>query len=119
MNMIEKVARALARDMLTDLGKAAFDANPDYYNKSFSSSEHKRLEGQARAAIEAMRLPTEEMRKACIEARFNPKYKIDEPVTMTGTGQGDLTTIPFFENVWRDFYMDDRHNAMIDAALKE
>ena len=44
-----------------DLGKAAFDNNPNYYKLSFSSSEHKRLEAEARVAIEAIRLPTDNM----------------------------------------------------------
>lgn len=66
MNMIEKVARALARQTLTDLGKQAFDRLPDYYNKDFSSRERKEFEAQARAAIKAMREPTEGM-KTCSE----------------------------------------------------
>jgi len=74
MNMIENVAKAIARHQLTALGKAAMDKpNSDYYNKCFSKAERTNIESIARAAIEAMREPTEEMIN--VEGTF---YKIKD-----------------------------------------
>lgn len=61
MNMVEKVARALARSELTALGKEAFDKNINYYTDCFSKADRDMFEGKARIAIEAMHEPTEGM----------------------------------------------------------
>lgn len=64
MNMIEQVARALARLTLTEAGQKAFDYDVNYFKAAFAPSEQIKFLVQAKAAIEAMREPTEEMLKA-------------------------------------------------------
>lgn len=59
--MVERVARALVKRELTDLGRKAFNADVNYYFKSFSSVERASYEAQAATAIEAMREPTVEI----------------------------------------------------------
>lgn len=96
MNMVEKVARAMAQHQLTALGKAAMDdPKKDYYNKCYGKDERKNIEDLSRAAIEAMREPTQEMVDAA---------NVPDAIILGGH---------------RNLVSSDGWEAMIDAALKE
>jgi hypothetical protein len=59
--MIERVAKRLARRELSDRGKMMLDGDPGYWVQAFGDKERAEYRGTARAAIEAMREPTEAM----------------------------------------------------------
>ena len=106
--MLEKIARAIHNREYED------DLAPH------GTAEHALFIEVARAAVEAMREPSEAAQRAWSTAV--PWAEGDDPnamVPVPGTGQGDLQHCPQWQLPWFALDLWKRHNALIDAILKE
>ena len=111
--MIDNVARAI--HVQTAKVREGFDQSP------IPPYEHDKAgfyTDMAKAAIEAMREPSDEMLRAWVAAELEDDADPDEMVPVPGTGQGDMQ---FYER-WRDVVellsVRKRHKALMDAALE-